>query len=93
MSENVISAENQQGSLRLIADDPPETARRTPTTKYEIIAYLNGALGDASLNKGKRIRFSQKNKQWLINLQSLLKKINCNSWIYKEGKHRSIYVL
>lgn len=95
MSENVISAENQQGSRpdKMSWIDPSETTRRTPRTKYEIVAYLNGALGDASLNKGKRIRFSQKNKQWLINLQSLLKKINCNSWIYKEGKHRNVYVL
>ena len=86
MSENVFSAENQQGSRQVqmsYSVDPSETTRRTPITKYEIIAYLNGALGDASLNKGKRIRFSQKNRQWLVNLQSLLKKINCNSWIYK----------
>ena len=93
MSENVIGADNQQGSLHLKMDDPSETTRRTPITKYEIIAYLNGALGDASMNKGKRVRFSQKNKQWLVNLQSLLKKINCNSWIYKEGKQRNIWVL
>src|SRR3989344_5930438 len=95
MSKNAFSAENQQGSLfnKKVENDPSETTRRTPTKKYQIIAYLNGALGDASLNKGKRIRFSQKNKQWLVNLQSLLKQINCKSWIYKEGKHRNVYVL
>ncbi|MBU2539836.1 hypothetical protein KJ786_01600 [Patescibacteria group bacterium] len=94
MSENVSSADNQQGSRsNKIRIDPSETTRRTPTTKYEIIAYLNGAIHDASLNKGKRIRFSQKNKQWLENLQILLGKINCKSWIYKEGKDRNMYVL
>ncbi len=96
MSENVISADNQQGSPRkklFLLSDPSETTRRTPVTKYEIIAYLNGAIHDATLNKNKRIRFSQKNKQWLKILQNLLKKINCNSWIYKEGKDRSVYVL
>jgi len=90
MSENAIGAENQQGSLsNKIGNDPSETTRRTPTTKYQIIAYLNGAIHDATLNKGKRIRFAQKNKQWLENLQDLLRRINCNSWIYKEGKDRN----
>ena len=97
MSENAIGAENQQGSprpnIQFLASDPSETTRRTPTTKYQIIAYLNGAIHDATLNKGKRIRFAQKNKQWLENLQGLLKQIDCNSWIYKEGKDRNIYVL
>ncbi len=94
MRENVFSAGNQQGSRpNKIRIDPSETIRRTPTTKYEIIAYLNGAIHDASLNKGKRIRFAQKNEQWLKYLQDLLKQINCNSWIYKEGKDRNVYVL
>jgi len=39
MREKVFSAENQQGSLsNKIRIDPSETIRRTPTTKYEIIA-------------------------------------------------------
>jgi intein-encoded DNA endonuclease-like protein len=92
MSDNVIGAENQQGSPDFMRD-PSETTRRTPTTKREIIAYLNGAIHDASLNKGRRIRFTQKDKYWLLNLQYLLKQINCNSWIYKEGKNRNIYAL
>ena len=60
MSENVLSADNQQGSRRVRnAIDPSETTRRSPKSE-EIIAYLQGALHDASLNKGKRIRFVQK---------------------------------
>jgi intein-encoded DNA endonuclease-like protein len=81
--------ENQQGSL----SDPSETTRRAPFARKEILAYLNGAIHDATLNKGKRIRFAQKNKQWLKTLQRLLKSISCNSWIYKEGKNRKVYVL
>lgn len=92
MSENVIGAENQQATPMAIGG-ASETIRQAPFTKKEIIAYLNGAIHDASLNKRKRIRFAQKNQQWLIVLQDLLKKIRHNSWIYKEGKERNVYVL
>lgn len=93
MSNKAIGAENQQATPTKRSGEPSETIRQTPNTKSEILAYLNGALHDASLNKGKRIRFAQKNKQWLKNLQLLLKQIDCNSWIYKEGKNRNVYVL
>jgi len=83
---------NQQGSRHLLLD-PSETTRRAPITKNQIIAYLNGAIHDASLNKGKRIRFAQKNRDWLEVLKKLLKEIGYNSWIYKEGKERNVYVL
>jgi len=33
MSDNVSSADNQQGSLRQLADDPSETTRRAPFFK------------------------------------------------------------
>jgi intein-encoded DNA endonuclease-like protein len=45
------------------------------------------------LNKGKRIRISQKGTEWLKILQQILKKLGYNSWIYKEGKNRKVYVL
>jgi intein-encoded DNA endonuclease-like protein len=93
MSDKAFGAENQQATLAFLSRESSETIRQTPFTKPKIIVYLNGALHDATLNKGKRIRFSQKNRQWLKNLQFLLKKVNCNSWIYKEGKTRNIYVL
>lgn len=89
MNGKVNGADNQQGSLC----DPSETIRRAPFAKKEILAYLNGAVHDATLNKGKRIRFSQKNKQWLEILQKFLREIGCNSWIYKEGKNRNVFVL
>lgn len=93
MSENVSSADNQQGS-RPIRNriDPSETTRRSPKNE-EIIAYLHGALHDASLNKGKRIRFVQKYPEWLLLLQKLLEKVGSRSWMYKEGKGRNLYTL
>lgn len=102
MSENALSADNQQGSPTLVArnwlldNDPSETTRRTPISGYtrnEIIAYLHGAMHDASLNKKRRVRFTQKYRNWLITLQCLLKSVGSNSWIYKEGRNRDVYVL
>src|SRR3989344_3618151 len=83
MSENAVVADNQQGTLRQaqgmglrqVGWDTSETTRQTPVTKKEIIAYLNGAIHDATLNKGKRVRFGQKNKQWLEHLKVLLDRI------------------
>ncbi len=65
MSKNVSGADNPQGSPLTILDsyDPSETTRRAPSTKKEIIAYLNGVAHDASLNKKRRIRFVQKEKK------------------------------
>ena len=97
MSENVFSADNQQGSPLFATGnyDPSETTRRTPLVwkRQEVIAYLQGAMHDASLNKGCRVRFVQKYPEWLRILQILLKEIQAHSWIYKEGRNRSLYVL
>ncbi|MFA5777535.1 MAG: LAGLIDADG family homing endonuclease [Parcubacteria group bacterium] len=94
MSNNVASADNQQGSRsESIGIDPSETTRRAPHSEKEIEAYLLGALHDATFSSNKRFRFSQKGTDWLKFLKSLLKKIGYNSWIYKEGKDRSVYVL
>ena len=95
MSNNVSSADYQQGSplyVRWAYDDPSETTRRTPSCK-EMRAYLQGALHDATLNKGKLYRFSQKDKKWLCLIKFLLKHLGYNSWIYKEGASRDVYVL
>ena len=95
MSDKVTSAVNQQGSRPPRRIDPSETTRRTPIgdqTK-EILAYLQGAMHDASLNKGKRVRFVQKYREWLVKLRQLLMAIGVRSWIYKEGKTRDLYVL
>ncbi|MFO8022948.1 MAG: LAGLIDADG family homing endonuclease [Perlabentimonas sp.] len=78
---------------REVVVDPSETTRRAPFPKDEIQAYLQGALHDASLNKRNRFRFSQKGDEWLNVLQSLISSLGYNSWIYKEGKDRDVYVL
>lgn len=94
MSDNVSSADNQQGSRsNLIGTDPSETTRRAPFSEKEIKAYLLGALHDATFSSNKRFRFSQKGTGWLLTLQRLLRKVGNNSWLYQEGKTRSVYVL
>jgi len=98
MSENALSADNQQGSSLLIKSNPSETTRRTPfksnvLRKSEVYAYLQGAMHDASLNKRKRIRFGQKYPGWLDTLKDLLMSVGANSWTYKEGKSREYYIL
>jgi hypothetical protein len=55
-------------------------------------AYLLGTLHDASLNKGKRYRFTQKGEEWLLFLQSLFHEFGYKSWIYREGT-REVYTL
>lgn len=98
-SKNVFGADNQQGSLLSEAErsNPSETTRRSPLihtlNKKEIYAYLHGAMHDATLNKGKRIRFGQKYPEWLETLKDLLCLVEENSWIYKEGKTRNLYIL
>ncbi len=93
MSKNVFSADNQQGSLLKIKD-PSETIRRAPVVSRKVIkAYFLGALHDGTFSKNKRFRISQKGTRWLKILRELLRKIGYNSWIYKEGKNRDIYVL
>ncbi|HEY4476634.1 MAG TPA: LAGLIDADG family homing endonuclease [Candidatus Paceibacterota bacterium] len=94
--DKALGADNQQGSRPAESGvDPSETTRRTPeaSSREEILAYLQGAMHDASLNKGNRIRFVQKYREWLMILQGLLSTIKAHSWIYKEGKTRNLYVL
>ena len=96
MSKKVSSADNQQGTRRQLCScgrDTSETTRRPPLTEAEIRAYLQGALHDASLNKGRRFRFTQKDRRWLVVLSVLLKDLGYRSWIYREGKGRNVYVL
>ena len=90
-SDNAQSAGNQQGSPAM--RDPSETTRRAPYSKNELIAYLQGALHDASLNKGKRYRFTQKHRKWLEQLSQCLGMLGYRSWIYKEGKTRNVFAL
>ena len=93
MSKNASSADNQQGSLRQLADDPSETTRRAPLFEKIIKAYLLGALHDGTYSSNKRFRISQKGTEWLKILQKFFNQLGYNSWIYREGKDRKVYVL
>ncbi len=93
MGDNAFGAGNQQATSDAYRRESSETIRQTPLAKSEILAYLHGALHDASLNKGKRIRFVQKYREWLELLQKLLAQIGYRSWIYREGKKRNLYTL
>src|SRR3990167_9301549 len=73
--------------------DPSETTRRSPFSRKEIEAYLQGALHDASRNKRTRIRFVQKGSEWLEMLKNLLQVLGHKSWMYREGKDREVYAL
>jgi len=92
MSENASDAVNQQGSPAF-QRDPSETIRRAPFSKKEVKAYLQGCLHDGTFSSNKRFRISQKGKEWLEILQKLFKSLGYNSWIYKEGKDRDVYIL
>ncbi len=93
MSKNASSADNQQGSLPHLRDDPSETTRRAPLSKKVIKAYLLGTLHDGTFSSNKRFRISQKGTEWLKILQKLFKELGYNSWIYKEGSNRKVYVI
>jgi len=98
-SENAFGADNQQGSSLFTTkrSNPSETTRRSPRmnalNEKEIYAYLHGAMHDATLNKGNRVRFGQKYPEWLKILQHLLWLVEEDSWMYKEGKNRNLYIL
>jgi hypothetical protein len=91
MSDNASGADNQQGRPQVLLEDPSETTRQTPG---ETKSYLLGALHDGTFNKLRKThRFSQANIEWLLFLQRCLTDLGYNSWIYKEGKTRNVYVL
>ena len=95
MSEKISSADNQQGSehIKRYVLRPSETTRRAPLSKIEIQTYFLGALHDGTFSSNRRFRISQKGTEWLKVLQKSLKKLGYNSWIYKEGSDREVYVL
>lgn len=97
MRDNVSSAENQQGSRPALLEkswvDPSETTRRGPFNRREIKSYLLGALHDGTFSSNKRFRISQKGTEWLEILKGLFKRVGYNSWIYREGKDRDVYIL
>lgn len=96
MSDNARRAGDQQGSRlkpKWFWIDPSETTRRA--SLFNIYrAYLQGALHDGTYNKYHRtFRFVQKEREWLERLQSLFSILGIKSWIYREGKMRSLFAL
>lgn len=95
MSKKAFSADNQQGSehIKRYVLRPSETTRRAPLSKKVIESYLLGALHDGTFSSNERFRISQKGTEWLKVLEKLFGKLGYNSWIYKEGSDRKVYVL
>jgi hypothetical protein len=102
MSNNAFGADNQQATRRCFAHQrtivfrrrgSSETIRQTPFAKSEILAYVHGAMHDGSLNKQKRVRIAQRNRDWLEMICDLLRAVGIHSWIYREGKNRNLYIL
>ena len=90
LSDNVSGADNQQGRPQVL-EEPSETTRQTPRVTE---AYLLGALHDGTYNVGRKTHcFSQSNLIWLQILQKKLAMLGFRSWIYKEGKDCTVYVL
>lgn len=85
----MLLSDNQQGTPTIVGDSS-ETTSKAPF--HCIKAYLQGAIHDGTLHK-TTVRISQKNPDWLKNLQKLFKVLGYNSWIYQEGKKRNVYVL
>lgn len=56
--------------------------------------YLFGALHDGTFNrKHNTWRIAQSNMQWLKRLQKLFRQLGSKSWIYREGKNRTVSVI
>ncbi len=57
-------------------------------------AYLQGALHDGTRSHLHHThRFSQKGTDWLNRLAMILTSLGHRSWLYQEGKDRSVFVL
>ena len=86
--------------MRTIPREPSlglELGRRRDYTRApwnELEAYLVGASHDGTWNTTHRtFRFTQRERAWLVQLQQMLKLLKYRSWIYQEGRHRSVWAL
>ena len=98
-SENPTGADNQQGSQ----PGNPKCLRLTPQRLHaELLAvgamgleaYLQGALCDGTRSTGHAThRIGQSDVRWLHVLRDALALLGHRSWIYREGRTRSFWVL
>lgn len=96
MRDKASGAVNQQERPSFLKNwESSETIRRTPLRRRKMIkAYLWGAMHDGTIRpKDHRYRIAQKGRQWLEVIQELLASSGYRSWIYQEGKTRSVYIL
>ena len=71
----------------------PKGLRRDYTRAPQVTkAYLLGLIHDATKRK-TTIRVAQKNLPFLQNLKRKMKPQGINSWIYREGKLREVWIL
>ncbi len=92
LSENLLSADNQQETLNFLRGSSETTRETLSVEVYK--AYLQGALHDGTFNKrNQRFRFSQLGTEWLEVLKICLNNTGNSSWIYQEGKTRKVFVL
>jgi hypothetical protein len=60
----------------------------------EALAYLAGATHDSTFSRAhKTTRFCQNDVRWLQAIAAVLERLGCRSWLYREGSHRSVWVL
>jgi hypothetical protein len=98
-SDNPTGADNQQGSRADPALDHALTPQRLHaellrTGAKGLEAYLQGALRDGTRNARHRThRFGQSDRRWLDVIGWILDLLGSRSWIYREGRQRSFWVL
>lgn len=64
------------------------------TDQASLEAYLAGASRDGTLSRiHNTFRFCQANLCWLSTLQLMVSRLGARSWIYREGKDRTLWVL
>ena len=98
-SENPTGADNQQGSrpggLKILRPTPQRLhAELLAVGAMSLEAYLQGALRDGTRCKEHHThRIGQADLRWLRVLEAIFVRLGCRSWIYREGRTRSFWVL
>lgn len=73
--------------------DPSETTRRAPNGLTDMSKpYLLGVMHD-STERRTTYRISSKQKSYVELLAKMIKNSGHNAWIYREGRHRNMYIV